>query len=175
MRIEILRPARSAALGLALIGGAPALAEPLKIEGVGISRDIDCDGEDVGVYGAENRIALTGNCGRVVVHGADHEVTFERARDLLVSGSKLKVRGGEAASLSVEIDQNEVEATMKPAEGASEVRISGADQKVTLTLAGPVTLGVHGADNEVVWSLAAGAPKPRISSSGAANAVKQKK
>jgi hypothetical protein len=42
-----------------------------------------------------------------------------------------------------------------------------------LILAGASTLQVNGADNAVEWKTADGAPKPKISSMGAANSVKQ--
>lgn len=172
-----IRAVRMIFAGVALAGvAAPAVAaEPLKIEGVGISREVACDGEDVGVYGAENKIELTGACGRVVVHGADHEVTLEKAKELAVSGSKNRVRGGETGGLKVDVDQNEVEATVRSAGGPAEIAVYGAQQKVRLTLAGASTLNVQGADNAVEWAVADGAPKPKISAGGAANTIRQRK
>ncbi|MFC3691634.1 DUF3060 domain-containing protein [Chenggangzhangella methanolivorans] len=175
MTIRFARIAPGASLALALAIPASALAEPLKIEGVGISREVPCGGEDVGIYGAENKIELTGACGKVIVYGSAHEVTFEAAKEMLVSGVGHKVRGGETGALGVDVTQNEVAATIKPTEGSARVEIAGAQQKVTLILAGASTLQVNGADNAVEWKTADGAPKPKISSMGAANTVKQAK
>ena len=170
------RAASSALLILALSASGPVLAaEALKIEGVGISREVPCDGEDVGIYGAENRIELTSACGKVIVYGSGHEVTFETAREMLVSGVGHKVRGGQTGALGVDVSQNEVEATIKPREGSAKIEVAGAQQKVKLVLAGASTLQVNGADNAVEWKIADGAPKPKISSMGAANTVKQAK
>lgn len=162
------------AFALVASGPAPA-AEALKIEGVGISREVPCDGENVGIYGAENRIELTGACGKVIVYGSGHEVAFETATEMLVSGVGHKVRGGQTGALGVDVTQNEVEATIKPKEGSAKVEVAGAQQKVKLVFAGASTLQVNGADNAVEWKTADGCPKPKISSMGAANTVKQAK
>ena len=168
------RAASGALLAFAFSAVGPAFAaESLKIEGVGISREVPCDGEDVEIYGAENRIELTGTCGKVIVYGSGHEVTFATAREMLVSGVGHKVRGGRTGALGVDITQNEVEATIKPKDGPARVEVAGAQQTLKLILAGASTLQVNGADNAVEWKTADGAPKPKISSMGAANSVKQ--
>jgi len=150
-------------------------AEELKIEGVGIRRDIPCNGQDVGVYGAENKITLTGECGRITVHGADHKVSLERGTDLSVSGADNAVTGGTVSSLNVQVAKNTVAVTIQPTEGKGKVDVSGAEQKLNLVLATPAELRVVGADQKVEWSLASGAPEPSISSSGVNNSIQKKK
>jgi Tfp pilus tip-associated adhesin PilY1 len=150
-------------------------AEELKIEGVGIRRDIPCNGQDVGVYGAENKITLTGECGRITVHGSDHKVSLERGTDLSVSGADNAVTGGTVSSLNVQIAKNTVAVTIQPTEGKGRVDVSGAEQKLNLVLATPAELKVIGADQKVEWSLASGAPEPSISSSGVNNSIQKKK
>lgn len=155
---------------------APAsFADELKIEGVGISRDIPCNGQDVGVYGAANKITLTGQCNKIVVHGSNHKVSLERGTDLSVSGADNAVTGGTVSNLNVEVAKNTVAVTIQPTAGKGMVDVSGAEQKLSLVLAGASELKVNGADQKVEWSLAGGAPDPSISSSGVNNSIQKKK
>lgn len=157
------------------LGAGAAAAEEMKIEGVGISRDVTCaEGDEVGVYGAENDIRVTGPCRSIVVHGSDHKVTFEKAGTLSVSGSENAARGGEVAQLAVSVDQNTVEATVRASEGGAEVKVSGVQHKLTLTFASPARLTVNGVDNAVSWGLANGAPAPKVSSGGAGNRLSKR-
>ncbi|MDH7795309.1 MULTISPECIES: DUF3060 domain-containing protein [unclassified Beijerinckia] len=156
-----------------------AFADELKIEGVGINRDIPCNGQDIGVYGAKNKITLTGQCNKIVVHGSNHKVSLERGTDLSVSGADNAVTGGTVSSLNVEVAKNTVAVTIQPIDGKNNVKslvdVSGAEQKLNLVLAGASELKVDGADQKVEWSLAGGAPDPSISSSGVNNSIQKKK
>ncbi|GLK75883.1 hypothetical protein GCM10008171_11370 [Methylopila jiangsuensis] len=162
-------------LAAGLLAAGPigfASAEELKIEGVGISRDLVCaEGDEVGVYGAENEVRITGPCRSIVVHGSKHKVTFETAGSLEVSGSENSAKGGEVEKLAVSVDQQTVEATLRARNGAAEAVIAGVEHKVTLTVASASRLTVNGVNNAVSWAAAKGAPAPAVSSGGAGNQV----
>ena len=172
----IFGQSRSLALAafLSVAACTSASAEELTIEGVGISRDVPCDGSDVGVYGASNEIHLTGTCGNIIVHGHAHKVTFETGKALAVSGMEHKVSGGEVGTLSVDTSDNEVKATIRAAEGEAAVEVAGANNRLTLEFAGASVIGVNGVENTVDYALAGGAPKPKISSTGTGHAIKAK-
>lgn len=141
------------------------------MEGVRMSRDFACDGQDVVVSGQGNMVELKGPCGMVKVIGVGHKVTFDDAQGLIVSGMSNATTGGVVASLSVEVTQNVVKATLKPVEGSAEVAISGADQKVDLVVAGPTKVTVEGSANVLSWTSEAGVKAPTISTSGIDNHV----
>jgi len=156
-----------------MLGVTAAQADELSIEGVGISRDVPCDGKDVGVYGAENTIKFTGACGRIIVHGANHIVSFEQGNELSVSGTGNKVVGGTLATLAVEVAKNEVQATIQSAASPGRIDVSGAEHQITLNLASAARLEVDGAGQRVRWSLAKNAPEPNITSSGADHVIQK--
>ncbi len=151
-----------------------AQAEALTIEGVAISRDVECEGKDVGIYGAENEIALTGRCGLITVHGSGHKVSFEEGAGLAVSGADNKVTGGRARDIAVSVTQNTVTATLVGGETPGRLSASGSDNRVSLVLAGPTQLRVMGADHKIEWVRGEGAPSPEVSASGIKNVIKRK-
>ncbi|WP_083269571.1 DUF3060 domain-containing protein [Bosea vaviloviae] len=150
---------------------ASAFAEEIRVEGVRMSRDFACDGQDVVISGQGNMVELKGRCGMVKVIGVDHKVSFDDAQGLIVSGMSNVATGGVVASLSVEVTQNVVKATLKPVEGSAEVAVSGADQKVDLVVAGPTKVTVEGSANVLSWTSEAGVKAPTISTSGIDNRV----
>ncbi|MFC0240298.1 DUF3060 domain-containing protein [Rhodopseudomonas telluris] len=170
LRLPVIFAATLASLGL-----AHADDNELKIQGVGISRDIDCQGKDVGVYGAENEIALTGACGTITVHGSKHKVSFEQGQKLSVSGSDNVVSGGRARDVVVSVAKNTVSTTLEAGDGPGQLKATGANNRISLVLAGPAQLNVGGVEQSVEWSKADGAPNPEVNSSGALNSIKRKK
>lgn len=163
---------------LALTGAAYAqtTATPDKaeitIEGIGLTQELACDGQDVGIYGAGNHITLTDTCGMVTVHGDSHQVTLHNAFSLVVSGADHTVTADQLTDLSVQTSGHVVTATMVPATApAATVQVNGADQTLNLTLAGRAVIAVDGTDQTVNWSLADGAPEPQITTGGIDNAV----
>lgn len=160
--------------------GAPAVAQnaqrpDIVVEGHALSRDIPCNGASVGIYGARNTVTLTGTCTSVVIHGQAHEVTFQKAGDLAITGPDHKVKGDEATGLAVTSARNQVDMGIRPAGDEALVDISGANQAVVLKLAGPVRMEVSGVDNHVRWSLTDSAPEPRISVLGVQNRMTREK
>ena len=160
---------------LAFAGLAHADDDELTIQGIGISRDVDCQGKNVGVYGAENEIALTGQCGTITVHGSKHKVSFEQGQTLSVSGSDNVVDGGRAKNVVVSVAKNTVTTTLEAGEEPGKLEATGANNRITLVLAGPSRLDVGGVEQIVEWSTADGAPNPEVRSSGALNSIKRKK
>ncbi len=146
-------------------------AEEIVIEGVGLSQVVPCEGRDVGVYGADNKIDLTGECGSVVVHGDGHEVSLDKALSLALSGADHTVTAKAVTDLSVETTGHVVNATMTNDTGPARVAVSGSDQTLNLDLTGATELSVGGTNQVVNWALADGAPDPRIDITGIDNAV----
>ncbi len=168
-------------LSIALLAALPASAfaqvsdtakpEEVVIEGVGLTRTVPCDGLDVGVYGANNQIDLTGTCGQVVVHGDGHTVHVEDANTIAISGIGHTVNADKVATLSVDTTENTVNATIESADDQATVSINGAEQTANLTLKSKATIDVQGTEQVVNWELAEGAPEPRIDIGGIDNAV----
>lgn len=141
------------------------------IEGVGLSRDIPCNGENIGIYGAQNHIELTGKCGRVIIHGDSHEVTLEQAGELALSGIGHTVFAESTGGLVVETTDHVVTATIASDASPASVIVNGADQTLNLTLASEAQIEIGGFNQVVNWSLAEGAPEPRINASGIGHSV----
>ena len=166
--------AKIAALLAPMILIAPASAAEIRVEGAQMSRDFACeDGQDVSISGAGHKVVLTGRCGAVNVHGADHTVTFEGAGNLVVSGVSNIVEGGTAGGLVVEVAQNKVKATVKAAETA-KIDVSGADQVLELTLAGPTQVELQGVKNVVEWRAESGVKAPLVSAGGVENRISRR-
>lgn len=151
----------------------PALAEPLTIDGSGISRDVHCAGDAVEIHGEGNTIKLTGECASVTVGGIEQTVDIQQAGKLDISGSGHKVTAA-ASGLMLHGDKSEVTATIG---GGAEavVDISGGEHVVDLALQQPTQLEVQGVSQKVTWAPVANTPEPRISISGADNKVDRKK
>ncbi|KQT46044.1 hypothetical protein ASG47_13995 [Devosia sp. Leaf420] len=148
-----------------------AKPEEVVIEGVGLTRTVPCDGLDVGIYGADNQIDLTGTCGQVVVHGDGHTVHVEDAATIAISGIGHTVNADKVSTLSIDTTENTVNATMDAADDAAKVSINGAEQTANLTLKSKTTIDVQGTEQVVNWDLGEGAPEPRIDIGGIDNAV----
>lgn len=156
-----------------LISGA-ASAEELTVEGSGITRDIACSSNDIGIYGAKNIIKLTGKCDDIVIHGTNHQVTFEEADDVSVSGSDNKVTGGRVKDLSVDVANHEVTATLRSNDNdRAELEVSGAQNVVNVTLESDTKIEVGGVGHKINWSVASGVKDPAISIYGADHEIKK--
>ncbi|MDX3810439.1 DUF3060 domain-containing protein [Bosea thiooxidans] len=155
-----------------LVLAAPALAEEISIEGARMSRDFACeDGQDVVISGAENHVSLTGRCGVVKVLGSKHGLSFEAADALVVSGISIQAEGKAVGNLVVEVTKNRVRTTVKPSAERAKVDVSGADQEVELTLAGPTQIEMQGAKNVLRWRAAPDVKPPSVSASGIENQI----
>lgn len=160
----------------AVVAVIPALAsaDEISIEGVQMSRDFACDGQNVVIAGQGNTVELTGRCGDVKVIGTDHAVRFDEAKSLVVSGASNKATGGEIGSLLVEVTNNKVQAKIKSITAPADVSVSGADQDVSLTVGSAAKINVHGSNNALSWTAENGIKAPAISTSGIGNKISKK-
>ena len=160
---------------LVLAAGRAAAEDSFDIDitGVGLSRDAHCeDGQSVRVSGADNRIEITGKCKVVLVEVADNNVKLERADRLRVFGSKQDVSVSEAVRALEVHGADHIVGTNVAGEGA-EIQVSGGKNRLMVTLQAKATLAVAGADHNVTYRLAPGAPKPGIQVSGLKNRVQE--
>lgn len=146
-----------------------AHAEPLNIEGIGLSRDVSCRGQDVNITGNANVIELSGDCGAVLVYGSQHKVTLDTARSLSVSGAEHEVVAKRVNALSVDTTDNQVRATVAGGEQPAVVEVTGADQVLDLQFDGPVKLDVSGSEQQVRWR----GDEPEVQMSGIDNKVER--
>jgi len=137
--------------GLLAALSVPVHADPLTIHGADISRELPCHGRDVDITGSGNRIQLRGDCGAVVVHGSDHQVTLENAAALDISGVDNQVRAGTLGRLVVATSGNRVVATLRAAEQPAEIEVTGAEHVLDLRFDGPAKVDLSGADNQLDW------------------------
>lgn len=164
-------PFAALAAFLALPAAAQA-AQVLQVEGARSSRDFACeDGQDVSISGAGHKVVLTGDCGALAIHGSGHEVSFETARSLQVSGIRNGATGKTVGKLTVDATQNRVATAVKANEGRAEIAIAGAEQVVELRLGGPASITVQGAKNRVDWTAEAGVEPPDVAMAGIDNKV----
>jgi len=157
-----------------VIAPGVAFADEITVEGVQMSRDFACDGQDVIIAGQGNSVELTGRCGDIKVLGADHKVRFDEAKSLAVSGMSIKATGGETGALLVESHKNTVQAKLKSESAPAEVSVSGAEQNVSLTVGSAAKIDVQGAMNALTWTAENGVKAPAISTSGINNKISKK-
>lgn len=156
------------------IAPTAAFADEITVEGVQMSRDFACDGQDVIIAGQGNTVELTGRCGDIKVIGADHKVRFDESKSLAVSGMSNKATGGETGSLLVETHKNTVQAKLKSDSAPAKVSVSGADHNVSLTVGSAAKIDVQGSQNELSWTAENGIKAPAISASGIGNKISKK-
>lgn len=151
-----------------------ASADEINIEGATLSRDVHCTSSDVGISGVGNTITLTGRCKSVQIYGTRHQVTFEAAEKVFVSGSANKVGGGTSQHLQVDLVDNEVRSTLKPgADGPSTLNVTGNKNAVAVSLEGPAAIEVAGSDQKVTWTSGPSVAPPKVQISGIKNSVKR--
>lgn len=149
---------------------AAAQADTLEIEGIGLSRDVTCHGEDVNITGNAHVIHLSGECGAVLVSGSAHKVTLETARSLQVSGAEIEVSADRVNALSVDTSDNQVRARVIAGEQPASVTVDGADHQLNLQFEGGAQLDVSGANQQVRWS----GDEPRVNIGGIDNRVEKR-
>lgn len=165
----------TALLALPMVAHAESPEAPeedeLVIEGISLSRDIPCDGQNVGIYGAGNKINLTGDCGTVIVHGSTHEVRVEQAKEIMISGADHTVFADTTSSLLVETTGHVVTANMATDAGSAQVSVNGAEQTLNLSLSSETDISIEGTEQVVNYELTEGAPEPKINVGGIDNTV----
>lgn len=146
-----------------------AQAEPLNIEGIGLTRDVSCKGQDVNISGNANVIDLKGDCGAVMIYGTENKVTLGTARSLSVSGAEHQVVAERVDALSVDTLDNQVRTAVVAGEQPASIAVAGAEHRLDLRLEGETRMEVSGIDQQVRWS----GDEPQVQLSGADNQVER--
>ncbi|WP_083640151.1 DUF3060 domain-containing protein [Pseudomonas sp. PA15(2017)] len=146
-----------------------AHAEPLNIEGIGLSRDVSCKGQGVNISGNANVIHLKGDCGAVMIYGTEHKVTLDTAKSLSVAGAEHEVVADRVNALSVDTLDNQVRTAVIAGEQPALIAVAGAEHQLDLRLEGETRMDVSGIDQQVRWS----GDEPQVQLSGADNKVER--
>ncbi|WP_113626800.1 DUF3060 domain-containing protein [Pectobacterium peruviense] len=149
---------------------ASVYAAPIELEGIGLTRDIPCNGNDVSISGNGNNIALTGKCAAISVTGSEHNVTFDTATSLTVTGSEIAVTGQSAGDLTVAAYKNTIRTHIVADDKPVKVNVTGTEHHLDFDFNGPALVSFNGISNRLSW----GGTEPKFSSSGANNVIKQK-
>ena len=152
-----------------------AAADPIDIEGMNITRILDCEGRDVSLSGEGNTLTLKGQCGEVSVYGSHHRLVLDSARALTIHGlgSVTTVRGA-VASLSIGGGYQQVQANVRGSDGLAKVDAYGYGAKARLTLLSQADIAVGGSSQQVYWSRAAGVAEPKTLVSGGGRAHRRR-
>ncbi|MBB3808333.1 DUF3060 domain-containing protein [Pseudochelatococcus contaminans] len=157
--------------GCLLASTSALAARELVVRGDNLTQTVRCDGHDVDIFGAGNRVSITGECRSIDVKGNRHTVTFEDVDDLDIEGAESTVRGGEANSVDIEGRRNKVEVAIDGEDESGELDISGSENHARITVLSSIEIDVEGDSNRVEWSAATGVPEPVVSTEGRNNQV----
>lgn len=159
----------AAMLLAALAGGVQA--QTLELDGIGVSRDIPCNGQDVSISGNGNRFRLSGECGLVEVHGSEQVVDLGDARRVEITGIGNQVQAGRIARLGVSSTGHRVQATLLgQAEKPAQVEIYGAENALTLGFEGPAQVDISGSGQQLDWR----GDEPQITTSGIEHRIERR-
>lgn len=149
-----------------------AAAESIDIDGMNISRTLDCEGRDVSLSGEGNTLTLKGQCGTVTVYGSHHRLVLDGAQALTIHGlgSVTTVKGA-VASLSIGGGYQQVQANVRSNDGLAKIDAYGYGAKARLTLLSQADIAVGGSNQQVYWSRAAGVVEPKTLVSGSDNVL----
>nr|WP_275938581.1 DUF3060 domain-containing protein [Pectobacterium brasiliense] len=89
-------------------------AAPIDLEGIGLTRDIPCNGNNVNISGNGNNIVLTGKCATISVAGSEHNITFDTATSLIVTGAEIAATGQSTGDLTVAAYKNTIRTHIFP-------------------------------------------------------------
>ncbi|KFX19584.1 DUF3060 domain-containing protein [Pectobacterium betavasculorum] len=148
---------------------ASAYAAPIELEGIGLTRDIPCNGNDVRISGNGNNIVLTGKCAAISIMGSEHNVTFDTTTSLTVTGSEIAVTGQSTGDLTVAAYKNTIRTHIIADDKPVKVNVTGTEHHLDFDFKGPAVVSFNGISNRLSW----GGTEPRFSSSGANNVIKQ--
>lgn len=129
-----------------------AQAETLELDGIGNARDVACKGQDVSITGNANHFRLSGDCGRVEVHGSEHVISMGKVASLEVTGGENQIEAERVAGLDVSGADHRITARVQgDGEQPAPVVLYGGGNVLTLDLQGPVRLEVNGIGQQVTW------------------------
>ncbi|MBN3124643.1 DUF3060 domain-containing protein [Pectobacterium brasiliense] len=149
---------------------ASVYAAPIELEGIGLTRDIPCNGNDVNISGNGNNIVLTGKCATISVAGSEHNITFDTATSLIVTGAEIAATGQSTGDLTVAAYKNTIRTHIFSEDKPAKVNVTGTEHHLDLDFKGPAVVSFNGISNRLSW----GGTEPKLSSSGANNVIKQK-
>ncbi|KGA25909.1 DUF3060 domain-containing protein [Pectobacterium brasiliense] len=149
---------------------ASVYAAPIELEGIGLTRDIPCNGNDVNISGNGNNIVLTGKCATISVAGSEHNITFDTATSLTVTGAEIAATGQSTGDLTVAAYKNTIRTHIFAEDKPAKVNVTGTEHHLDLDFKGPAVVSFNGISNRLSW----GGTEPKLSSSGANNVIKQK-
>ncbi|MFJ5509129.1 DUF3060 domain-containing protein [Pectobacterium jejuense] len=149
---------------------ASVYAAPIELEGIGLTRDTPCNGNDVNISGNGNNIVLTGKCADISVAGSEHNITFDTATSLTVTGSEIAATGQSTGDLTVAAYKNTIRTHILSEDKPAKVNVTGTEHHLDLDFKGPAVVSFNGISNRLSW----GGTEPKLSSSGANNVIKQK-
>jgi len=150
-----------------------AAGEPIEIEGMNLTRTLDCEGRDVSLSGEGNTLTLKGQCGDVSLYGSHHRLVIDSARSLDIHGlGSVTTVKGSVAKLSIGGGYQQVQANVRAgSEGLAKVDAYGYGARARLTLLSQADVAVGGSNQQVYWSRAAGVADPKTLVSGADNVL----
>lgn len=156
-----------------LVHAEERTAEPIEIEGLNLTRTLDCQGRDVSLSGEGNTLTLKGQCGEVAIYGSHHRLMVDSAQTLAIHGlGSVTTVKGSVANLSIGGGYQQVQANVRAgSEGLAKVDAYGYGAKARLTLLSPADIAVGGSNQQVYWSRAAGVAEPKTLVSGADNVL----
>ncbi|MBN3205991.1 MULTISPECIES: DUF3060 domain-containing protein [Pectobacterium] len=149
---------------------ASVYAAPIDLEGIGLTRDIPCNGNNVNISGNGNNIVLTGKCATISVAGSEHNITFDTATSLIVTGAEIAATGQSTGDLTVAAYKNTIRTNIFSEDKPAKVNVTGTEHHLDLDFKGPAVVSFNGISNRLSW----GGTEPKLSSSGANNVIKQK-
>ncbi|APS31458.1 DUF3060 domain-containing protein [Pectobacterium brasiliense] len=149
---------------------ASVYAAPIELEGIGLTRDIPCNGNNVNISGNGNNIVLTGKCATISVAGSEHDITFDTATSLIVTGAEIAATGQSTGDLTVAAYKNTIRTNIFSEDKPAKVNVTGTEHHLDLDFKGPAVVSFNGISNRLSW----GGTEPKLSSSGANNVIKQK-
>ncbi|KHS65001.1 MULTISPECIES: DUF3060 domain-containing protein [Pectobacterium] len=149
---------------------ASVYAAPIELEGIGLTRDIPCNGNNVNISGNGNNIVLTGKCATISVAGSEHNITFDTATSLIVTGAEIAATGQSTGDLTVAAYKNTIRTHIFSEDKPAKVNVTGTEHHLDLDFKGPAVVSFNGISNRLSW----GGTEPKLSSSGANNVIKQK-
>lgn len=149
---------------------ASVYAAPIELEGIGLTRDIPCNGNNVNISGNGNNIVLTGKCATISVAGSEHNITFDTATSLIVTGAEIAATGQSTGDLTVAAYKNTIRTHIFSEDKPAKVNVTGTEHHLALDFKGPAVVSFNGISNRLSW----GGTEPKLSSSGANNVIKQK-
>ncbi|MBH3341380.1 DUF3060 domain-containing protein [Pseudomonas mendocina] len=146
-----------------------AQAQTLELDGIGVSRDVPCNGLDVIITGNGNQFRLAGDCGQVEVGGSEQQVSFGEASSLVVTGVNNRVEAERVGGLDVSGSEHRIDSQVQGSGQPAQVALYGEGHVLDLDLSGPVQIEVNGIGQQLTWR----GDEPQIETSGVEHRIER--